>query len=374
MELRCGELLANGRRTDGERAYSPVVGVLRGEGVGPEVVEAALEVLAALDATCRTGFEVRHGGPIGIEAEAVSGRPLTKEVTAFCEDVFAAGGAVLSGPGCGRFVYDLRTRFDLFYKLSPLRVANVLSGAGRLRREHVRGVDVLLVRENASGFYHGQWAGGVGADGRRHAEHRLDATETNVRRVLAVAAGEAARRSGRLSVVVKSAGIPSLSELWRDCALESAAEAGVDFSLLEIDYAAYCLIQHPRELDVVAAPDLFGDVLADLGGVLVGSRGLTYSGNFSGNGAAVYQTNHGAAYDLAGTDRANPAGQILSLAMLLRLSLGLEHEANLVEEGLRATWRAGWRTADLVQRGCRIAGTREFGQRVCESVAVLARS
>jgi 3-isopropylmalate dehydrogenase len=373
MDVRYGELLARGR-AGGERARSPVVGVLRGEGIGPEVVEVAIEVLDALDATCRTGFEVRYGGPIGIEAEAASGQALTGEVTAFCEGVFAAGGAVLSGPAGGRFVYDLRSRFDLFYKLSPLRVANVLAGAGRLRRKHVRGVDLLIVRENASGFYHGHWDGGVGADGRRRAEHSLEATETTVRRVLAIAAAEAARRRGRLSVVVKSAGIPSVSELWRHCALESATDAGVDCSLLEIDYAAYCLIQHPRELDVVAAPDLFGDVLADLGGVLVGSRGLTYSGNFSGEGAAVYQTNHGAAYDLTGTDRANPAGQILSLAMLLRLSLGLEREADLVEEGLLETWRAGWRTADLAQPGCRIAGTREFGQLVSGSVASLARS
>jgi isocitrate/isopropylmalate dehydrogenase len=93
--------------------------VLRGEGIGPEVVEGPLEVLAALDASCRTGFEVRHGGPIGIEAEATFGRPLTEEVTAFCEDVFTAGGAVLSGPGGGQFAMLLRLSLGLEREADP---------------------------------------------------------------------------------------------------------------------------------------------------------------------------------------------------------------------------------------------------------------
>ena len=162
--------------------------------------------------------------------------------------------------------------------------------------------------------------------------------------MLDVAAEQAAGRRGSLAVVVKSAGIPAVSGLWQECALDSAGEAGVECSFLEVDHAAFQLIQQPHDLDVVAAPDLYGDVLADLGGVLLGSARATYSGNFSSNGAAVYQTNHGCAYDIAGTDTANPAGQIQSLAMLLRDSFGLDREAALIEEGLRATWAAGWRT------------------------------
>jgi 3-isopropylmalate dehydrogenase len=352
-------------------ATTGVIGVLPGEGVGREVVGATLRVLEVLADGGGPAFELREGGPIGLESEALSGEPLSSEVTSFCDEVFQGGGAVLAGPGGGRFVYDLRERFDLFYKLSPLQPVEELAAVGRLRGEHVAGVDVLVVRENDAGFYHGTWASVATGSGRA-AEHRFEVTERRTRRLLEVAADRAAQRRGHLAVVVKTAGVPAVSELWRDCAHTVAAETGVACTILEVDYAAYCLLQRPRELDVVAAPDLYGDVLADIGGVLVGSRGLTYSGNFSPSGSAVYQTNHGAAYDLAGTDRANPAGQILSLAMMLEESFGLRREAELVRHALRDTWRAGWRTADVAEAGCTVVGTRAFGELVAETLGRLA--
>jgi 3-isopropylmalate dehydrogenase len=350
-----------------------LVGVLPGEGVGPEVVSAALHVLAALEAADGPAFDLREGGAIGLEAEAQHGKPLPDEVESFCADVFASGGAVLAGAGGGRFVYDLRDRFDLFYKLSPLQVSDELAAAGRFRPDHVRGVDILVVRENASGFYHGAWRLSRDEGGGR-AEHRFGVSEAGVRRLLTVACERAGQRRGQVAVVVKAGGVPAVSELWRECAREVASEAQVEHSILEVDHAAYYLVQQPRQLDVVAAPDLYGDVLADLGGALLGSRGLTYSGNFSADGAAVYQTNHGGAYDLVGADEANPSGQILSLAMMLRESFGLTREAELIEEGLRATWRAGWRTFDLAEPGCRVVGTREFADRVADTVGALAHA
>jgi len=349
-----------------------LVGVLPGEGVGPEVVGAALRVVAALEEAGGPGFDLREGGAIGVEAEARYGKPLPDEVVSFCADVFAAGGAVLAGAGGGRFVYDLRDRFDLFYKLSPLNVHDELVGAARFLPDHVRGVDILVVRENASGFYHGAWKLSRESDAGRRAEHRFDVTEGGVRRLLAVACEHATRRRGHVAVVVKAGGVPAVSELWRDIGRELAAEASVRYSVLEVDHAAYYLVQQPHELDVIAAPDLYGDILADLGGALLGSRGLTYSGNFSANGAAVYQTNHGGAYDLAGADQANPSGQILSLAMMLRESFGLTRDAELVEEALRASWRAGWRTFDIAEPGCSVVGTREFADRVADAVRALA--
>jgi 3-isopropylmalate dehydrogenase len=348
-----------------------LVGVLPGEGVGPDVVGAALRVLAALEEAGGPAFDLRKGGPIGVEAEARYGKPLPDEVVSFCADVFAAGGAVLAGAGGGRFVYDLRDRFDLFYKLSPLRVYEELVGTTRFLPNHVRGVDILVVRENACGFYHGAWRLSEDDAGRR-AEHRFDVMEAGVRRLLSVACEHATRRRGHVAVVVKAGGVPAVSQLWRDCARALADETGVAYSILEVDHAAYYLVQQPHDLDVVAAPDLYGDILADLGGALLGSRGLTYSGNFSADGAAVYQTNHGGAYDLAGADQANPSGQILSLAMMLRESFGLAREAELVEEALRASWRAGWRTFDIAEPGSNVVGTCEFADRVADAVRALA--
>ena len=120
----------------------------------------------------------------------------------------------------------------------------------------------------------------------------------------------ARQRRRDLTVIWKEAGIPAISRLWQDCAQEAAETHGVRLRMLDIDFMAYRLITAAQGFDVVAAPNSFGDVLADLGAALLGSRGVSFSGNYSEAGNAAYQTNHGAAYDLAGTDRANPAGQI----------------------------------------------------------------
>jgi 3-isopropylmalate dehydrogenase len=340
-----------------------LIGALKGEGVGPEVVAAALEVLAAVGASSGQAFEVRFGGAIGLDAIGASGRPLSDEVTGFCRAVFAAGGAVFAGPGGGRFVYDTRRAFDLFCKLSPVHTFAELGGAGRLKAEAAAGIDLVVVRENLGGLYQGE---SIRDD--RGVVHTFACSVEEARRILGVGARLAKERRGGLAVVVKDSGLPALSALWRDEARAAAETAGIACAFLDIDFAVYQLLQNPRSFDVLAAPNCFGDILADLGGVLMGSRGLTYGASYAASGAAVYQTNHGAAYDLAGTDRANPAGQILALAMMLRESFGLAAEAERVEAALRRVWGEGWRTDDLKEPGCRVAGTREMARLVSEAV------
>jgi 3-isopropylmalate dehydrogenase len=348
-----------------------VVGALPGEGIGPEVVGAALEVLAAV-ATGGARFEVWRGGPIGRDAEMISGRALTDEVFGFCTGVFEAGGAVLAGAGGGRFVYDLRRRFDLFCKLSPLKPVDALRDAGRLKAQGLEGVDVLIVRENSGGEYFGQWRESRDARGRV-SHHAFEYGEGEVLRLVETAARLAASRTGRLAVVVKDAGLPAVSALWRDVAAQAAAREGVALRVVDIDLVAYLLLQDPLSFDVIAASNLFGDVLADLGAVLLGSRGVSFSGNYSEGGAAVYQTNHGSAIDLAGLGRANPVGQILSLAMMLRESFGLVSEAHWVEEGVAEVLRHGYRTFDVAAPGTTLVGTAELGQRIAGAVERRAR-
>jgi len=344
-----------------------VVGYLEGEGVGPEVVREALRVLVALESATGLRFERRKGGPIGTEAESRCGTSLSGEVVQFCEDVFATSGAILAGPGGGRFVYDLRKRFDLFCKLSPIRSFGALAGAGALRPGHARGADILLVRENCSDIYMGSETESL-VDGQRRLDLRFSYSEPQVQRIVDVGARLAAHRRGKMTVVVKTHGMPLLSALWKDCAQRAAAREGVGCEPIDVDYAAYRLIQHPHAFDVVVSSNVFGDILADLCGVLMGSRGLTHAGSFSARGAAVYQTNHGAAHDLAGTDRANPVGQILSLAMLLRESFGLGRQAAFIEDAVAEVWRQGWRTEDLAARGHRVVGTRRMGELVAAAL------
>ena len=349
------------------------IGVLPGEGVGPEVIGAALAVLSALESGGRR-FDVATGGPIGRDAEVLSGRPLTETVAAFCADTFAAGGAVLSGPGGGRFVYDLRQRFDLFCKLSPLRPIEPLLASGSLNPARIAQADVLVVRENAGGEYFGRWRDDAPEGGPRVCEHTFRYSEREVRRLVEAAARLAASRRGRLAVVVKDGGFPSVSALWRDVAREVASREGVALRVVDIDLAAYLLVREPLAFDVIAASNLFGDVLADVGALLLGSRGASFSGNFSEDGAAVYQTNHGSALDIAGQGRANPVGQICSLAMLLRESLGLAREASWIEESVAEVVALGHRPLDVAGEGEPAVGTAEMGERVAEAVRRRARS
>lgn len=167
---------------------------------------------------------------------------------------------------------------------------------------------------------------------------------------------------------MKEGGLPGLSALWRDCCREAADGAGVDARFLNVDHAAYEIVANPGSFDVVLTPNLFGDILVDLSAVLSGSRGLGFSGNFSAR-FAVYQTNHGAAHDLARRDIANPVGQIFSAAMMMRESFGHAEVAADMVRAVETVWQRGWRTADLGERGCRLAGTRQFGELVAEAVA-----
>jgi 3-isopropylmalate dehydrogenase len=347
------------------RPQTALIGVLPGEGIGPEVVDAALLVLRSVEDAGGRPVQIEVGGAIGRTAEDVFGAALTDDVTEFCEDVLGRGGAILNGAGGGRYVYDLRRRLDLFLKITPVQARNGLAGASPLRHELLEGVDLLVLRENVGGAYQGVAQDASGADGEVVVRHSFSYSERDVRRFLDAAARIAGARAGELAVVVKEGGLAELSALWRRCAHEAAELYGVRCRLVDIDLMAYELVSRPQSFDVVAASNLAGDVLADLAAVLTGSRSLSFSGNFTPQGDGVYQTNHGAAYDIAGTGRANPAGQILSLAMLLRESLKLDEEAHAIEEGVRRTWQAGLRTPDLGGR----ATTRELAESIATAAA-----
>jgi 3-isopropylmalate dehydrogenase len=348
---------------------APLIAALPGEGIGREVVNAALDVLRSLEEAGGTPVEIEMGGPIGHPAEAETGSAFPEEVARFCEATLGRGGAILTGPGGGRYVYDLRRRLDLFLKLVPVSSTLGLGGASPLRPDLIRDLDLLLVRENLGGIYQGRSDASADEDGNRVVRHEFEASEAHLARFLGAAARLAARRRGHLTVVLKQGGTPTLADLWRSAGLAAASAAAVDVSFVDVDLMAYELIRRPHDFDVIAASNLAGDVLSDLTALLVGSRGLSFSANFSPRGHGAYQTNHGAAHDIAESDVANPVGQILSLAMLLRESLGLEREARAIEGGIRAAWDDGLRTADVAGRGERAIGTREMAGRIADAAA-----
>jgi 3-isopropylmalate dehydrogenase len=285
----------------------------------------------------------------------------------FCRKVFADGGAILAGPGGGRFVYEMRRKFDLFVKMNPILPFPELEEAGPVKLQSRFSSDLIIVRENRSGLYQGSERLS-GAGEKRRVAHRFAYSERDVTSLLAAAAELASRRSGRLTVVTKESGLPELSGFWLRCAEDVAAATGIRIARMDIDFAVYQLVAKPDDFDVIAVSNCFGDILSDLGGLLMGARGITYGASYSPEGWAVYQTNHGAAYDLAGQDKANPVGQIFSLAMMLRETFGLAAEASAIVRAVRQSWREGWRTADLMASGCRLAGTAAMGRIVAENI------
>lgn len=349
---------------------APGVLLVPGEGVGPEVIRAAADVLAAVDDALGLGVEVswlHEAGVPGPYGLTVDGR--TRDAIA---DALDSGVPVLTGAAGGRFVYELRAQLGLFCKLVPLRPHAELADSGVLRPGHASAVDILIVRDNDGGIYQGDF--GWSDDGRtafQDARYGID----QVDRLMDVAVRAAAARSGRLTVVGKPGGLPTITELWVQRA-EVAARApqggGVHVEVLEVDNACYQIVADPHRFDVLVTPNLIGDVVADTAALLLGSRGMSLSANYRADGGAVYQTGHGAARDLAGRDVANPLGQVASLAMLLRESLGLDRAADLVDAAVGEVLASGVRTADIASPGARIVGTRAMGEAVAARVVEIA--
>ena len=340
-----------------------VVGVLPGEGVGPEVVPVAIQLLRILEAHSTRRFDLRTGGPIGYPAKDVCGSSLSPEVTAFAREIFVERGALFCGPGGERFVYETRRVFDLYCKFTPIEPLPELSDAGTVRPEFVSQTDMIGVRENMGGVYQGQWSHAEGPGGLT-ASHSFSYDEAVVRHILGVATRLAASRRNRLHLVLKPGGVPTISSLWRHCAEEIAYNAGVELFEQEIDNAVYQLIADPGQFDVFVSPNLFGDVLADCASLLLASRGLSYSGNFNDAGNGVYQTGHGAARDIAGKGIANPIGQIFSLGMMLRESFDWPEADRQLRLAVRKVLRAGKRTGDVASPGCQVLGTAAFGDAI----------
>ena len=348
-------------------AHDPcIIGVLPGEGIGPEVVEAALLVLDAVTQASQLPVTVqRAAAPAGGRQRSW----LKGEGVEFCERIFAAGGTLFCGPLGGRSVYELRARFDLYCKLVPLRPTAALADAAIVRPERLMDVDVLIVRENLGGVYAGEFGR---RDGGRIAYQTFAYHVDQVERIVQVAARLAVARRGRLTVTGKTGGVPEVSALWRETAEAVASEHGLAADFLEIDNASYQLIADPRRFDVILAPNFLGDILADSATVLLGSRGMSFSANYGPDGRAAYQTGHGAAHDLTSLDRANPVAQIQSAALMLHETFGLIDAARCIETAVENVLAAGWRTPDIAGPDSRVVGTRQLAEIIAREAAALA--
>lgn len=328
---------------------------LGGDGIGPEVTACARAVLEAA---------ARHGGhrldaiemAIGGAAIDQHGDPLPDQTFAACQAadaVFlgAVGGPKWDDPRLKRRpehgLLGLRAGLQVYANLRPVKPHPALADTSPLKPERLRGVDMMVVRELTGGLYFGA---PKFRERLAHGERAVDTmeyTDTEIRRVVRLAFGLAKNRSQKLTSVDK-ANVLETSRLWRQVVGELAPQfPGIVVEHRLVDSAAMALVSHPESFDVIVTENLFGDILTDEAGVLVGSLGLLPSASLGDRGPGLYEPVHGSAPDIAGRGIANPIGAILSGAMLLRHSLHLEDEARAIEHAVYKTLADGLRTADI---------------------------
>jgi 3-isopropylmalate dehydrogenase len=350
--------------------------LLPGDGIGPEVVREAAEVLK--QATRHRGMALElQEFPVGGAALDATGEPLPK---ATLEAARSAEAVLLGAVGSPRHdvlpperrpeaaLLGLRGALGVYANLRPVKLYPVLEGASPLRSERVRGTDLLIVRELTGGIYFGVPRGLEGQGDGRVARNTMVYSEKEIRRIARVAF-EAARGRKRLVTSVDKANILETSQLWRDVVNDvGRAYPDVRVEHLYVDNAAMQLLARPTEFDVILTGTMFGDILSDEAAMLAGGIGMLPSASL-GEGAGLYEPVHGSAPDIAGKGAANPLAAILSAALLMRHSLGLADEADRVEGAVARVLQDGARTADLARDGETPISTQEMGERVREAMA-----
>ena len=359
------------------------IAVFPGDGIGPEVTAEAVAVLEALGP--RYGLALAFScGTIGGAAIDATGEPLP---AAELERARAADAILLGAVGGPKWddpaarvrpeqaLLGLRKALGLYANLRPVWTVPELVAASPLRREILDGVDLVVVRELTGGIYFGKPSERRVGPAGREAVDTLVYTEEEIARLLHAAFALARQRRRRLASVDK-ANILSSSRLWREIAHEVKREyPDVAYEDVLVDAMAMHLIRRPRDFDVIATENLFGDILTDEASMLAGSMGMLPSASLAGAPTpghrcrGLYEPIHGSAPDIAGQDRANPLATILSAAMLCRWSLGCPEAADAIERAVARVVREGHRTADLAAAGQPVVGCRAMGRFVRDALS-----
>jgi len=357
--------------------------VLKGDGIGPEVVGEALQILKIIARLSAVDLEFKEG-MIGGHALDTSGTPLPDDVIKHAQDsdailLGAVGGPKWDNPNAEQrpeqALLGLRKLLGLFANVRPVKPVKELMSASPLKAEILNGVDVVIIRELTGGIYYGKPSEKrTGKDGREAVDTCLY-TEAEITRVLKFGFEMARERRKKLTSVDK-ANVMASSRLWREIATELSAQfKDVAFENQLVDSMAMHLIRRPKDFDVVVTENMFGDILTDEASVLAGSMGLLPSAslgeelNSAGYRVGLYEPIHGSAPDIAGRDEANPLAAILSAAMLLEHSLGMRSEAELIANAVDSVVRDGYRTRDLHGgAGTQTVGCKAMGRLVREKL------
>jgi len=329
--------------------------LLPGDGIGPEVVAEAVRVLETIASKCGHSFTFTERLMGGCSIDKY-GSSLTDETLADCQAadavlLGAVGGPKWDDPNAKdrpeRGLLALRKGLSVFANLRPVKVHPAMIQWSPLKPEKLEGVDIIVVRELTGGLYFGWPKGRDVKDGRERAVDTLEYYDYEVKRVLELAFKLAKGRKKKVTSVDK-ANVLESSRLWRQIATKVGAEnPDVELEHVLVDTASMRLITGPAWMDVVVTENMFGDILTDEASVLAGSMGMLPSASLGESGPGLYEPIHGSAPDIAGQGIANPVGTILSSAMMVRHSLGLEAEAASIEQAVDESITAGARTVDV---------------------------
>ncbi len=343
---------------------------LPGDGIGPEVTEQAVRVLQAVAEIFGHEIKITEKN-VGGAALVASNDPLPPDIIETCLASDAVLLGAVGGPAFDRYpaklrpeagLLRLRKELGVFANLRPAICLPGLEDLSPLRAEIVRGTDVMIVRELLGGLYFGERST-KGEIGQRIAVDSMSYSEPEIERIARIAFQLAGRRRNKV-VSVDKANVLDCSRLWRDVVTRVAHDfPDVKLSHMYVDSAAMALVSRPAEFDVILTENMFGDILSDQAGAVVGSLGLLPSASIGGK-VGLYEPIHGSAPDIAGQGIANPLGAILSAAMLLRHSFQLEAEAASIECAVREVLAAGHRTRDLAAKGQTSVGITEIGKLV----------
>jgi 3-isopropylmalate dehydrogenase len=347
--------------------------LLPGDGIGPEVVAAAADVLRAVEARFGHSFTITTA-PIGAAALRLGLAPLPPETL---EAARTADGILLGAVGDPEFdrgdasrrpesaLLEIRRALQLYANLRPARVWPGLENAGPLKAEVLAGTDLLVVRELTGGLYYGE-PRGFAADGQS-AHNTMRYSRAEIERI-SRRAFDAARTRRQHVTSVDKANVLETSRLWRQVVIEVSRDyPDVRLDHMYVDACAMKVALAPSSFDVILTENLFGDILSDEAGAIVGSLGLLPSASL-GDGPGLFEPVHGSAPDIAGHNVANPIGAIASAAMLLRHALALTTEADAIDLAIEEALRKGLRTRDLAATGDSAAGTREMAAAIAAAL------
>lgn len=353
------------------------IAVIKGDGIGPEIVSEAIRVLEKTAEKYGHKFnftEVLMGG-IAIDKTGV---PLPQETIDICKSSDSVLLGAVGGPkwdkGAGNLrpeagLLGIRSALGLFANIRPAKLLAPLADACPLKNEiTAQGLDLVIVRELIGGAYFGKRTTGIDENGHKTAADEMKYSDYEIERICRVAFDLAKKRRKKVTSVDK-ANVLDSSRLWREISHKIAAEnPDVEFSDMLVDNTAMQLVRNPAQFDVIVTENLFGDILSDEASMITGSLGMLPSASLGEGTCGLYEPIHGSAPDIAGQDKANPLATILSAAMMLRYSFDMQQEAQAIESAVDAVLADGYRTADIMSEGKTLVGCRRMGELVAEKI------